>query len=402
MSATSCDVLIAGGGMVGAALALSLARGGLAVALVELHPPAVFAAPDGEHDLRVSAINRASQRLFQALGVWEGMRAMRVSPYQAMEVWDAGGNGHIRFEARELGEPDLGHIIENRVVQRALWDALEAEPGVTRFCPDAVTHLDISAREARVTLESGVRITASLVVGADGARSRIREMARIGLDSRRYDQQALVATVRTALPHRETARQRFLPTGPLAFLPLADGRCSVVWSADDERAEQLRDLDDAAFREALAEGLDHRLGAVLESGQRAAFPLRGSQARHYVRPRLALVGDAAHTIHPLAGQGVNLGFQDARTLVEVLLHGGTGDPGELRLLRRYERARRGDNVVMMRAMELFRYGFGSALPPLALGRNLGLTLADRAGPIKKTLARRALGLDSPRPPCRPG
>jgi 2-octaprenylphenol hydroxylase len=383
--------IVIGGGMVGAALAAELARSGHRVALVEVQPPGPF-DPDGDPDLRVSAINRAAQRVFQSLGAWEGMTALRAHPYQAMEVWDAAGSGRIRFEARDLAEPDLGHIIENRVVQRALWDRLEQDPMVEIIAPDTLMGLDVRRSHAEVTLASGRRLKAYLVVGADGARSRLRELAGIRVNSRHYGQQALVANVRTALPHEDTAWQRFLPTGPLAFLPLGDGRCSIVWSADDARAEGLRDLDDDGFCQALSEGLDYRLGHVLETSKRAAFPLRGSQAEHYVRPRIALVGDAAHTIHPLAGQGANLGFQDAHALVSAVCAPGVTDTGDLRVLRRYERARRGDNLIMMRSMEGFRYLFGSEQPPLAALRGLGLNLAQQVTPLKHLLMRHALGL----------
>lgn len=387
------EILIVGGGMVGAALALELVRAGREVAMVDMQAPRDF-VPGSPYAQRVSAINRASQHNFAALGAWQGICTMRAHAYRSMEVWDAVGGGRVRFDAMDLGQPDLGHIIENSVVQRALWDRLESESGIQILCPDALASLDVTARGVHVVLASGRRLDAALVVGADGARSRVRELSGIALDSRRYGQKALVATVRTALPHQDTAWQRFLPTGPLAFLPLSDGSCSIVWSADDERANELHDLGDAEFCRALTEGLDQRLGDVLETSARGVFPLRGAQARHYVRPRIALVGDAAHTIHPLAGQGANLGFEDARALALALARQGSRDPGDLRVLRRYERTRRGENLLMMRSMEGFRYVFGSELAPLSSVRSLGLDAVDRLGFVKSMFMRQALGLSA--------
>lgn len=394
-TATEYDVIIVGGGMVGATLACALAQGGMSIAVIESHEPPAF-DPEADYDLRVSAISRASQRIFEGLGAWRGMCARRVSPYREMHVWDAAGPGRIHFSAAELGEPDLGHIIENSVVQAALLERLAALDGARWYCPAGLRRLQVTEGGAQVELSDGRRLTAALVVGADGANSRVRELSGISRSTRAYDQRAVVATVRTERGHAHTAWQRFLPTGPLAFLPLADGRCSIVWSADTAEAGRLMAMEDTAFRQALGRALDYRLGQVIETGPRAAFTLRGSQAVPYVRPRIALVGDAAHTIHPLAGQGANLGFLDAATLAEVLLRQG-GDPGAYPRLRRYERARRGDNLAMMRAMEGFKLLFGAQAAPLRRLRNLGLTLTDRAVPVKHALMRRAMGLSGELP-----
>jgi 2-polyprenylphenol 6-hydroxylase len=402
------DVLVVGGGVVGAAMALALAQGPatqaadpsgprddgstgerLRVALLERTPPAPF-DPRGEADLRVFAVNRASQRLFESLGVWPAMVSRGVNPYQAMEVWDARSPGRIRFEAAEVGEPDLGSIVENRVIQWTLWEALEAA-GVERICPAGLSWLQVMQDGVDAELDDGRTVHAALVVGADGARSRVRSLAGIGLDSTRYGQRAVVANVRTGEHNQATAWQRFLPSGPLAFLPLADGRSSIVWSTDAEAAERLLALDDAGFCAELGAAFEWRLGPVTATGPRASFALTGSQARHYVRPRIALVGDAAHTIHPLAGQGANLGFADVAALAQVLLSRPGRDPGDLRGLRTYERMRRGENWLMMRAMEGFSTLFGSGLPPVEIARGLGLSLADRLPAIKNGFLRRALG-----------
>jgi len=386
--AQALDVLVVGAGVVGTALALALGRQGFKVGLLERDHPAPF-DPGAETDLRVFAINHASQRLFQSLGTWEAMVSRGGSPYEAMEVWDARSPGRIRFEAAEVGEADLGHIIENRVIQTVLWEALEGAD-VLRLCPASLAHLDVSGERVRASLDDGRVFEARLVVGADGARSRVRSLCGIGVDVTRYGQKAVVANVSTERPNPATAWQRFLPSGPLAFLPLADGRSSIVWSTDTESAEALLALDESSFCRELGAAFERRLGEVTATSARAAFPLAGSQAKHYVRSRIALVGDAAHTIHPLAGQGANLGLADVAELARVLAESAGRDPGDLRGLRAYERARRGENWVMMRAMEGFSGLFGSRLAPVELARGLGLNLADRLPAIKNGFLRRAL------------
>jgi 2-octaprenylphenol hydroxylase len=386
------DLVIAGGGMVGAALACALAAEGVSVALIEARePPRDW--PEGEIDNRVSALSRASQRILDRLGAWTPIIELGASPYRAMYVWDAGGSGHIRFDGAEVGEPDLGHIVENRVIQRALWERLESHPTADLFCPARLEAFELDDLRVRVTLNTGSVLQASLLVGADGRDSPVRERAGITTHGWDYDQHALVANVSHELPHEETAWQRFLTTGPLAFLPLADGRSSIVWSCPPEQARALLSQEEPEFCSALGEAFDHRLGRVLETGPRAVFPLRLQHAQRYVLPRLALVGDAAHAVHPLAGQGVNLGFLDAATLAEALLDARARgrDLGTLPTLRRYERARKGDNLAMLAAMDAFKRVFSNDILPLRLVRNAGLDLADRMAPVKRLFLRRALG-----------
>jgi 2-octaprenylphenol hydroxylase len=384
------DVAVVGGGMVGAALAALLADGGLEVAVVEARPPT---PPGDELDLRVSAIAPASRELLAMLGAWPALAADACA-YTAMEVWDATGAGHTRFEAGEAGVVELGHIVENRAIQHALWQRLEARANLHRLCPVQVAGLLVAHDVAQLELADGRLVETRLVVGADGARSRIRSWAGIESVGWGYGQKTIVGNLRTAEPHRATCWQRFLPSGPVAFLPLTDGRCSLAWHATTAYADHLLALDDAAFRAELEVASGGVLGAIVEVGPRGAFPLRLQHALHYVRPRVALVGDAAHAIHPLAGQGVNLGFRDVRALGGVLLDavGEGGDPGDVERLRRYERERQTDNGAMLLAMDAFKRGFGNDVTPLRWARNLGLAAADRAGPLKRTVMRRAMGL----------
>jgi 2-octaprenylphenol hydroxylase len=392
------DVVIVGGGMVGAALACALGDGPLSVAVIERGTLA-GCRPGDEPDLRVSAITPASRNLFDAVGAWRAMTGWRVGPYTDMHVWDSVGGGAIHFDCADLGEAALGWIIENRVIQHALLTRAVAFDNVTLLEAAALTGADFRPGAVSLALEDGRLLQAALLVGADGARSRIGALAGIDAIGWDYDQHALVCTVATEHPHAATAWQRFLPTGPVAFLPLHDGRCSIVWSTTPEEAARLRNLPEAEFEQALADALEYRLGSVRLMSNRAAFPLRLQHARRYVGPRVALVGDAAHTIHPLAGQGVNLGLMDAAALAECLLDGARRgrDPGSMTALRRYERWRKGHNVLVQGAMDALKRLFGSNLAPIRLARDIGLRVTDRATPVKNELARRAMGLSGDLP-----
>jgi 2-polyprenylphenol 6-hydroxylase len=396
---TNYDLLVVGGGMVGAAFALACSGKGLRIGVVEARPPR-RAWPAGEVDLRVSALSRASERMLARLGAWERIGDLGASAYRQMRVWDAIGGGSIHFDSADLGEPDLGHIVENRVIQLALWERLESLPDLTLICPAAIAELERTADGPVLLLADGRRLGARLLVAADGRDSLIRELAGIPTQGWDYDQRAIVATVVTAQWHQETAWQRFLPTGPLAFLPLRDGRCSIVWSASGSRADALLALDDAAFGQALTDAVERRLGQVRVDGPRASVALRLQHAQRYVEPGLALIGDAAHAIHPLAGQGVNLGLLDAAELVaalELALARGR-DLASRWTLRRYERARRGDNLAMLAAMDGFKRLFGNDIAPVAALRSWGLDLTDRAVPLKRRFMDRALGLNPGLPP----
>ena len=391
------DVIVVGAGMVGAALALALGRHDFKVALVDAHAPQLEWPQDG-YDIRVSAITRASQQVFESLDAWSVMQAERISPYRDMHVWDAGGDGVIHFDSAEIGEPDLGHIIENRVIIKGLHRRLAEQKNITAFWPRRSTKLDLNASQARLLLEDGTELHARLLVGADGARSWVRQQAGISVKGWDYDQVALVTWVKPEMFHQETAWQRFLATGPLAFLPLTEGYCSIVWSTSPAHAAQLQAMEPDRFAQELQAAFENKLGAIETVGPRAMFPLRSFETQHYILPRLALVGDAAHTIHPLAGQGVNLGLADMASLVQVLIEAQQQqrDIGSEKILRRYERWRRADNRSMLLAMDGFKRLFSTEQSLLRWVRNLGLNLTDRSLPIKRLIMHQALGHDVPR------
>ena len=386
------DVIIVGGGMVGAALACLLAPRDWDIAVVEAHAAAEPATQD--YEIRVSALTRASINVLEHAGAWADIAARRVGPYERMEVWDAQGSGVIRFDAAESAVDVLGYIVENGVIQRALAARAQSFSQLDWLAPAQCAALNVSAERAELQLTDGRMLRAPLIVGADGGASWVRGQADIATRGWDYGQLGVVTTVRTQKAHKMTAWQRFLPDGPLAFLPLDDAHaCSIVWSVPPSRAAELLKLSDDEFAAQLQHAFGDKLGALRVGGPRGAHPLRLQYATHYVQPRVALIGDAAHSIHPLAGQGVNLGFLDAATLAQNILDArDTGDDiGEMRVLRRYERARKGDNMAVMALMDGFKRLFGARAAPLVGARNLGLNLLDRAPFLKSTIVRAALG-----------
>ncbi len=392
------DIIIVGGGMVGSALACALSNNiegndTLKIALIEGSEPSTQ-WPKDSFDLRVSAISRASKAFFETLGVWNAMHDMRATAYTEMHVWDAGGNGSIHFDSAEIGEASLGHIIENRIINKALIDRAHTFDNVDIYCPSSPTILQLGNDAAKLQLDDGNVLQAELLVGADGGRSWVRQQTDIAVTINDYQQTAVVANITTEYPHQHTAWQRFLPCGPLAFLPVNENNISaIVWSTSAEEAERLSGLDEAAFRQELETAFDKKLGKVLHTGPRACFPIKGQHAKNYVKPHLALIGDAAHTIHPLAGQGVNLGFADAQCLAEIVLtaHAAQKPMGSFKNLRRFERARRGDNLLMLEAMGAFKQLFSNNTPGLRELRNIGLDFSDRVTPIKHFFMAKALG-----------
>jgi 2-octaprenyl-3-methyl-6-methoxy-1,4-benzoquinol hydroxylase/2-octaprenylphenol hydroxylase len=386
------DVAIVGAGMVGAALALALARAGFDVAVIEPRAPAPWRAQD-DVDLRVVALAASSIELFGCLDVWKEIAAARASAYARMRVWDALAPGELAFDAADEGRAALGFIVENRLIQSALWNALQHESRITLRCPAKVAATESSSERRTLTLDDSTSIAAKLVVAADGADSALREMAGIAAHGRDYGQRAIVAHVATERAHESTAWQRFLPGATLAFLPLADGRSSIVWSVPEAEAARLLALDDAAFCAELAAALDFRLGRVTATTPRASFPLRMKLAERYLAPHFALIGDAAHAVHPLAGQGVNLGLRDVDELCAALIEARDAkrDFAAESVLRRYERRRRSDNALSAHAFDAIQRVFGSDAMPLAALRGVGLSIVDKIAPFKRAFARHAAG-----------
>jgi 2-octaprenylphenol hydroxylase len=392
------DLLIVGAGMVGSALALALQGSGLQVLLLDGSPMSVRPFdPEAAFEPRVSALSTASQRILERLGVWDGIAARRASPYTDMHVWDGSGTGQIHFSAESLHADTLGHIVENRVVQDALLDRLhDCDLGL--LANARLEQMRRSGDDWLLTLADGRTLRAPLVIAADGASSAVRRLTGIATREWDYLHHAIVTSVRSAKPHRMTAWQCFTDNGPLAFLPLErDGRhdwCSIVWSTTPGEAQRLMALDDAGFCSELERAFEGRLGQVLSADPRLCVPLRQRHAKRYVAEGLALIGDAAHTIHPLAGQGVNLGFLDAAVLAEVLLQAaGRGERlADVKVLSRYERRRMPHNLALMAAMEGFERLFQADPLPVRWLRNTGLKLVDRLPEAKALFVREALGL----------
>ncbi|HAU4893813.1 TPA: FAD-dependent 2-octaprenylphenol hydroxylase [Aeromonas hydrophila] len=397
------DVVIVGGGMVGLGLAAALKGSALKVAVIEgqLPEPALDEAPDN----RVSALSLASQRILQQVGAWRGIEARRLQPYGQMEVWEQDSFGRIAFDAASLRQPELGHIVENRVIQLALLEAIFDSDNIQLLSPARASSLQSGEAGSLLLLEDGRALSAKLVVAADGAHSWVRRQADIPLTSWDYGHHALVATVRCAEPHEAVARQIFTPEGPLAFLPLwQPDLCSIVWSVPAARAEALCQCDEEQFNRQLTTAFDGRLGLCKVEGVRSAIPLTARYARDFARERLVLVGDAAHTIHPLAGQGVNLGLLDAAALAEQILRNQAAgkDIGQLANLRGYERWRKSEAASMLAAMEGLKRLFAGSNPLKKLVRGAGLCAFDLLTPLKQSVIRAAMGLEGELPALAKG
>lgn len=397
------EIAVIGGGLAGACAAALLVRHArIEPARVALlapeRPPAL--APGAPPGLRVAAISRASEYILRAAGAWERLDASRLARYEHMRVWHESaapdGAATLRFDAADVGEPDLGTIAEMNELQRACLQAFGAAGGTLIEEPLGALRIEADA----VQFECGMtRHAAQLVVGADGAHSLVRERAGLRARVHDYGQQALVATIATTCAHGHTAWQRFLRTGPLALLPLFDGSSSLVWSLDDEVASEYRECEAAEFEQRLEAASARVLGAVRLCSERLSFPLRSVSAQSYIAPRCALIGDAAHVIHPLAGQGANLGLLDAAALCDAVAGGvlEQEDPGALRVLRRYEQQRRTHNLAIDAAMSAFQFGFAAARGPAAWLLNGAFAQLNRSAELKRLLARAALGMGADLP-----
>ena len=394
------DVIVVGAGVVGLTLALELGRAGLTVAVLEKQSLEYLNHPIdlSQYDKRVFTINSASQALFQSVGAWDGMQALRVSPYQSMEVWDACGSGEIQFNV-DLGKfSELGHIIEQKVILKALGDQLKYYDSIQVIAPCELSHFTLSESVSNLYLkeEGGLkRLQTSLIVGADGANSWVRTQAGLEVKGWSYGQTALVATIHTEKSHGQTARQRFALEGPLALLPLADPHiCSIVWMIDPLQAENLAKMPAEEFSHILTRSFGPALGALtLSEDNRATFPLKMQQATGYCQPGCALVGDAAHVIHPLAGLGVNLGLQNVKVLSEFIKQQKDKQRmlGHFAYLKKYERQEKMRSRVVIAAMEGFKRGFGTDNSLVKHLRNAGLNLVDKQPLLKKWFVDFAMG-----------
>ena len=385
------DVAVAGGGVVGAACALALARAGLDVALVEARPVPRWLAE--QPDLRVYALAPDNAALLDALGVWPQVVRARAQPYRKMRVWDAGGGDELAFDAATLARDELGWIVENGLLVDRLWAALVAA-GVQVHCPARVQGMEQDEAGVRLQLDDGTRLEARVAVAADGGASELRRLAGLDVDAHDYGQRGVVAFIETADPHQETAWQRFLPTGPLALLPFTQGRSSIVWTLPEAEAARVLALDDAAFAVALTDASAARLGRAVPVSERAAFPLRRQLVRQQVASRVLVLGDAAHVVHPLAGQGVNLGLRDVaalRTEVESA-QARRVDWASAHRLQRWARRRRSDNTVSAYAFEGINRLFSNADPLAVLARGPLLGLAGKLPPLTRALWRHAAGV----------
>ncbi|MDD5273493.1 MAG: FAD-dependent monooxygenase [Methylovulum sp.] len=386
------DVVIIGGGMVGAAVACGLGGSPLKVAVVEAFLPEPFAGGQ-PHDLRVSALSIASKNILATVGAWDGVVSRRLCPFRRMRVWEKAGD--TEFCSDDINYSELGYIVENRITQLALLERLQAFANITLICPATIERIDYCpGKPSEVALGDGRVLSAQLLVAADGGQSRVRQTVGLGVTSWDYDQHALVIYIETAYGQQDITWQRFVPTGPQAFLPLTGHFGSIVWYHSPDEVKRLKALPPDVLKGELMAAFPECLGQVEKVLGTASFPLKRQHAQHYVKPGVALVGDAAHTINPLAGQGVNIGLLDAAALAEVLVEAAKQgrDVGDMTVLKRYERLRRHENLKMMTVMDVFYQVFSNDVLPVKFLRNLGLGLAERVLPAKHIVMRNAMGL----------
>ena len=396
MKAEQVDLMIVGGGMVGLMLAAALRHSGLHIIVVERaeYQPVKSMGLD----CRVSAIVQGNVNILKSVGVWKHLEK-HAGLMTAMRIWDGQEQGGIRFEALEIGEGKLGVLVENLHLIEALQDTVHESENIELLCPESVSDVEWKRSHVDVTLESGRKLHTPLIVGADGGRSWLRKQADIDVFSRDYQQKGIVTTVKPRFPHQNTSIQRFLDTGPLALLPMKDDVCSIVWSASNDRADELLGLSDEDFLDELNLEVGGVFGGIVEVGKRAAFPLKAQLARHIVRPRLALIGDAAHSIHPLAGLGVNLGLRDAMVLAQEIVDARKFDEdwGDMDVLTRYMKQRMPDVLATMASMEALHRTFQVQLPAWIKLRGLGMKALGNADVVKQLLMKNSTGLNLPVP-----
>jgi 2-octaprenyl-3-methyl-6-methoxy-1,4-benzoquinol hydroxylase len=387
------DVVIVGGGMVGSAVACSLGGSSLKVAVIESSPPEPF-SDDQPHDLRVSALSIASKTILETVGAWRGIETRRLCPFRRMRVWETAGD--TEFCSEDIGQPALGYIVENRVTQLALLERLQDFANVELIYRIQIKSIDYQPdKPTDLELADGRLLSAKVLVAADGGQSRVRQTVGLGVTSWDYKQHALVIYIETAYEQQDITWQRFVPTGPQAFLPLTGHYGSIVWYHSPDEIRRLKALSDDALLNELVAAFPDCLGKVNKVLGRASFPLKRQHAQDYVKTGVVLVGDAAHMINPLAGQGVNIGLLDAAALAEVLIEANKKgfNISDLSILKRYESERKNENLKMMTVMDAFYRVFSNRMLPLKFIRNLGLGLAERILPAKTKVMRAAMGLE---------
>lgn len=383
------QAIVVGGGCIGLSAALGLANLGKKVLLIDAGKPAQV--DSDEFGLRVSAISKASQGLFEKLGIWQGIQAQRLAAYTNMDVRDKDSIGRIHFASNELDLSELGHIVENEVIRQALITQCEKNDNLEIFFETPYSSIHQTDEQVLVTLASGEPVMAELLIACDGANSAIRSQFKMPITFWDYDHHAIVATVTSQVPHANTARQVFLPTGPLAFLPLPEQNThSIVWSTSPEHAKQLVAMEEGEFNKALTAAFDSELGLCCVNSQRLSFPLKMRYARKWVENRVILMGDAAHTIHPLAGLGMNLGLKDVAKLLQLVADDQSNVFANGKLLRQYEMARKADAQAHIAMMQGLKELFEGSNPVKKLIRGIGLNVVDAAKPIKHLFAEKAL------------
>ncbi len=399
MNRPDYDVIVVGGGVVGLAFASAMRQSGRRILVLESgeFPP----RPDETFDIRVNSINLASQAFLESLGVWDAVIALRAAPFREIRVWDSGGS-RVEFCADDIDEDELGHIVENSVLITSLLESFGNASGVDLRTGARLGAVVDGVDHVQVRLERKETVSCYLLVGADGGNSMVREMAGIEIAQQKgYGQRAIVAQVRASESTVGISYQKFLPTGPLAFLPLSDGSFSIVWSCVVERAEELEGMSDEAFEQELAQALDYRLGEMRLLSRRVSFELKKLRTAAYFRGRTVLIGDSAHVIHPLAGMGANLGLMDAAALFEVLsaVSGEGKDPWSHSQLRKYERWRKSVNSPVISLMDGFDWGFRAASEKRQSLLGLGFSLTNHTRPVKANIMRFACGITGDLPDC---